>query len=253
MKGARPAWIVFGAAAAAVALLLARGERNGAAASSALDAERQRHVELVRLRDEGLRLRNDQPTAEEKARLEQGSAEAARLRARLGALEQEAAGLPSAIGAGPKVPAKDWIYAGRASPDSTIESVLWAASRGDVDRLSGLLAFAPDVRARVETLFSQLPAESQQDYGSPEKVVATLLAGSFPKDASAMTIQGGTILEREASVSVAVEHSDGATKNNMVKFQRTTDGWQVLVPSSVMASCEKLLLGDGHPPESATP
>lgn len=253
MSGARAAWILFAAATAAVALLVERGQRNAAAVASALDGERQRHLELQRLANENLRLRSAQTNAPENGRLEQGGAEASRLRARLAQLQQAAANSPTAIDRGPTVAAANWVYAGSESPDAAIESVLWAASHGDVDHLSGLLAFEPDVRARVDALFSQLPAASQQDYGSPERVVATLLAGSFPKDASAMTIQGGSAQGQDASVAVSVDHSDGPTKNNVVKFHRTADGWQLVVPSSVMASCEKILQGDQQAPESAAP
>jgi len=144
-------------------------------------------------------------------------------------------------------------YAGRADARAAIESVVWAASRGDVEHLAELLGFAPDVRPLAEAMFAQLPAASREEYGSPEKVVATLMAGSFPKDAASLTLFDGRTWGQDATVSMTVGHADGRSRTNTYLFHRSEDGWQLMVPASVLAGYAKTLTGAQQPPEAAPP
>ncbi len=156
------------------------------------------------------------------------------------------------------IPAADWAYAGRASPVSTFESVLWAASHGDVDRLAGLLDFSAEARAGAEAIFERLPPAARQQYGSADRVIATLLAGGFPKDASAMTMIADSQGEKAAALTIRVDHSEGQFHQNVYQFSRASEGWQLVVPADVMADYERIL-ADGPPsseistPESVPP
>jgi hypothetical protein len=247
---ARYYWILPLAAASAVAIFEIRIHDNVARQSAALRSERLRHVKLLALRAENLRLESAQLSDAERRRLESQHAEVDSLRARLNDLKRvndESAGSPVQL-------AKDWTYAGRATPRSTIESVLWAASRSDTDRLTNLVGFPPELRAQADAMFAHLPETSQQEYGSPEKVVATLLAGSFPRDAQASQVfvdrQYG---EEDASITMALTHSDGQSRTNLFRFHNTPDGWQLLIPASVMKDYEKTLLGEPQPSDTGAP
>jgi hypothetical protein len=197
-------------------------------------------------------LESGQPTAADFKTLQDQHAQAEALRRRLDELHRKKADAGNQESA--PLAAKDWAYLGHATPKATIESVLWAASRGDVDRLADLMGFAPGVRAAADTMFSRLPATSQHEYGTAEKVVATLLAGSFPKEAEAARVLadqqfGGD----DAAITMAVTHSDGQSRINLFQFHKTTDGWRLLIPAAILNDYEHTLLGDQQADEIGTP
>jgi hypothetical protein len=253
MRSPRTSWILAAAAAAVVAIAAALSHARVHRRSIALTEARRRNIEFHRLQDENRRLNSGQLSSPEREQLEAAHAEAEGLRARLASLQRNAAQPKEEDPEPDRLSAEAWINAGRETPRATIVSVLWAASRGDVDRLAGLVGFSPDVRERAEALFSKLPPASQQEYGSPEKVVATLLAGTFPKDASAATILADKTWGQDAAIAMTTEHSDGKARVNQFHFHRAPDGWQLLVPASVMAGYEKTVLGDPQSSETGAP
>jgi len=225
------------------------GRTGGAEAQQALrlGVARAENAELRRSEEERRRLLASQLTSAQRELLERRQAEMAALRLRLAALQRRADTENTSESEGKtahaSVPAAAWIYAGRDNPRAAFESVLWAASRGEVDPLVGLLGYTPEMRARADALFAQLPAPSQQEYGSPGKVIATLLAGSFPKDASSMTALGESDAGNGAALLMRVERSGGQAKSTLFQFHRAADGWQLMVPPGVMANLEKTLTG----------
>jgi hypothetical protein len=227
------------------------GHRSKARVHDLALATRQRD-RLRRVQDENRRLREQELTAEERDRLQAMHDEAEALRARINALK---ASLQASGGNGTLGPtlSADWVYAGRATPRASFESVLWTASRGDVDQLASLLDFDGEARGAAEAIFGNLPPDSRSEYPSAQKVVATLLSASFPKDASAMTPVGARVDGHDALLSFRVDHADGTSRTNVYHFRQETDGWRLLVPASVMADYEKMLAGDGRAPQVARP
>ena len=257
MSRNRLCWVLFAAAAVAVSVAVARRELRLLGQADALAAERQRHAEFAGLQSENGRLKAEQPSESERKRLGLRHAEAESLRARLLELQAKGAQADSTAALESEAPevvaAGDWIYAGRADPRAAIESVLWAASRGDVDQLSELIGFTHDVRVQAEAAFAQLPAESREEFGSPEKVVATLLAGSFPKDASSMNILADKQWGEDAGIAMSVNHEDGKSRTNQFRLHHTPDGWQLMVPASVVEGYQQTLMADSQPAEAAQP
>jgi hypothetical protein len=249
MNPRRYAWVLPVAAALAVSLLAARVHARATAQAAALSGERRQNLELRRLQDESRRLKSGQLSDEERSRLEALHTEENSLRARLAALQGEAA-IPAAPDAEPgELSAMDWANAGRETPRAAIESVLWAASRGDVEHLAALLGFQPDVRDQVDAMFSKLPEASQQSFGNAETVIATMLAGNFPKDASSMKILADKQWGEDAAIAMSVGHSDGQTRVNQFKFHKTPDGWQLMVPASVIEGYQEMLTSEPKPIE----
>jgi hypothetical protein len=136
------------------------------------------------------------------------------------------------------------VYAGRATPEASFESVLWAASHGNVDQLAELIDLEGKVRASAQELFDNLPPSSRQEYANPRKVVATLLAASFPKDAVAASAVDERKSDGDAFLSVQVEHSEGNARTNVYHLQKQDDGWHLLIPEGVMADFEKMLVDE---------
>ncbi len=251
MKPRTVAWTLFLSAAAALALLLGMSVARGRQRNAMLAREQTRHQVLLALQGENARLKALQPSAAELARLEAVKQESERLQQELTRAKpvEPAESKNTPYGLGETLAARDWSYSGRLDPKSTLESVLWAASRGELDPLAGLLGFTPDVRERADALFAQLPLVSQQEYGSPERVLATLIAGSFPKDASAMTVLGGGEWPdaAAAAISARVDHSDGISRINVYQLQHVQDGWQLVVPEEVLSGYMSTVAGPPAP------
>jgi hypothetical protein len=252
----RFAWALLTATTIATSILVVRAVRNATEKEAALEHEKAHSIERNRLLDEHRRLSAGQLSEAERGQLQFKRAELAGLKGRLLTLELRAAGDDrdeDDPGAPETLPSVDWIYAGRATPRAVMQSVLWSASRGDVDHLAELLAFTDDVRTKADAIFSGLPPASQREYGSPERVVATLLAGSFPKTATAMTIVGDRAADREAEIEMRVDHSSGGPRTNSFDLRRSEDGWRLIVPASVIEGYEKTVAGEQPTSEPDTP
>jgi cell division protein FtsL len=259
MTLARGSWICLVMAAFAVLCVTHRGRRAAALQMIALTNARHENLELHGLQSENRQWAAAQLTDEEARRLQQRHSEVEALRSRLLELTKKAGERQAADATEnaetAAIPATAWAYVGRATPEAAIQSVLWAASRGDVDRLASMLSFGADDRALAEAMYSQLPPEAQASYGSPQKVVATLLAGTFPKDASAATIGESHQWDEDAALSMDVAHTDGesAMHSNVFRFRRAADGWQLLVPPAVLAGYEKILQGEQPAGQTTAP
>jgi len=251
-------WVLFGAAAVGTSVVVVRGYTNAVAREAALLDGRAQSAILFKLQDANRRLLAEQIPAARRKQLEFKHAEVEGLRMRIEALKRSEARAEVGEAQDDTVepdtlPSSGWIYAGSATPRAAIESVLWAASHGDVDHLSQLLGLSDDVHSKADALFSQLPSAAREEYGSPERVVATLLAGSFPKDATAMTIIDDQHGEQESDIAMRVDHSSNGPRTGKFSLRKTSGGWQLMVPASVMAGYEKTLLGDQQPTEAGTP
>jgi hypothetical protein len=251
MRSSTLCWLALVLAVSGVAAASSGIRRMNAAKVQDLEVARKLNLELLRLRGENRRLKSEGVSNSERRRLELAHVEAEGLRARIASLQAREslwASTTVPLGYDPDtVSAREWVYAGRATPRAAIESVLWSAERGDVEQLTSLLGFSEANRERVDALFSRLPPAMQQEYGSAERVVATLMAGSFPKDASAMTIVGDDQGTEDSSVSMRVDHADGQVRTNVFSFHRTDAGWQLLVPESVLNGYETILRGNPNP------
>jgi hypothetical protein len=255
-RSPRWAWLLLLVTAAAVAGAVEYGRRGAAREAFALATARRENLELLRLRDENRHLEAARLTSAERSRLEAGRFEAKAARARLLELQHSigADGGDSDPGAShAPVPVEAWSYAGRESPRAALKSVLWAASHADVDALAGLIGFSPEVRKVAEALYAQLPADSKQEYASPERVVATLIAGNFPKDASAMSLENEKNFAAATVVVMRLDRSDGTSRTNWFLLQPAQDGWRLMVPPSVMADYQRILTGGAPSPDSPAP
>jgi hypothetical protein len=246
-------WLLPVAAAAAAIVAIDGMTRAAARRSAVLRFEQRERLDGLGLEEENARLRSTQISDEERVRLIASRAEADSLRKRIAELQR--AGREGGENVDRSViEVRDWAYRGRSNPKATIESVLWAASHGDVDRLAPLLGFAPETRPDADAMFARLPEASKQEYGSPEKVVATLLAGSFPANANSMKLfDEAQVGDQDAAIPITVSHSDGTSRTNVFRFHKAADGWQLLVPATVMQSYASTLQGGQENTESPGP
>ena len=133
--------------------------------------------------EERASLKARQPSAQEITGLVADSAAARSIRAHIAEMKQRIAGKPSA----PHEPFADSTPVTAISPDlcrpsTTPRAALMRLFFGQ--RLTGMSTvwptssnFQAQSRTEADAFFQQLPLASQQEYGSPERVVATLSTG----------------------------------------------------------------------------
>lgn len=132
---------------------------------------------------------------------------------------------------------------GRATPESATETVLWAAVGGDVDVLSNSFLLTPTAREKADAWFAGLSESTRQQYGSPEKVIALMIA----KDAaglSGMQVLGQKeIAPDNVGVRVRFGALDGKTKDDNLVMRRSTDGWRMVIPDNAVEKFARQLAG----------
>ena len=247
--------LVFGALVllvAAFAIVIVRQESACRGLKAELAIWQRQRAELARLRGENRDLSAARISSEELAQLRRTHAEADQLRLEIEALKQQPAvtppGNPEENYSKPSL-ASEWKLAGRATPRAAFESVLWAATHQDIDHLAALLGFDAKTRVKAEAFFAQLPPETQAQYGSPEKIAATMLAANMPANLNAVAGLGESTQQDRSQLFMQLQRSDGTVKANAYTFQRGPDGWQLIVPGSVLQGYEKELT-DGSVPVS---
>lgn len=159
---------------------------------------------------------------------------------------------PSAADAAPgRRAAADWRDAGSATPAATFETFVLAATEGDIDRLATLIAFEPVARAGLEATFAGLSAETRANYGTPEKLVATLLAVQVPRQLAAFTA-GPQLRANNGDLAVILHLETTGTSGSRsptFTFRPAPGCWRLLVPNHVLQGLANALAV----PPAATP
>jgi hypothetical protein len=200
--------------------------------SDDLERLRAEHAELTRLRDEVTTLKT---RTDDLAR----AAKAAQVQSR---------NEPPPPLASEMRPARSWKNSGLSSPTATFETAIWAASQGDIDVLATTVGFQPEGRARLESLFASLPPETRAQFGSPEKVFATLLASKIPTDMDGFGLVSQTEKSPdEVVLRMRMQRGEGKTKDDTFPTHRDADGmWRLIVPDKAVESYTRMLK-DGGP------
>lgn len=177
--------------------------------------------------------------AEELDRVLAERAAVARLREELAALRHRATGTAVAREARAPEPARPslvgnvlvfslWQNAGRATPEATFETGLWASVNGDIDTLTSLLLFDPEARNEAGVLFARLPAALQQEFVSPERLVAILAAKDVPLGSA--TILNQYPAANETKVAAQIFDAEGKHRMALLSLRSDATGWRFVVP-----------------------
>jgi hypothetical protein len=130
-------------------------------------------------------------------------------------------------------PAAAWKYQGQATPEAAVETMLWAATGGDLSTLKNTLALAPDTRSKAADLLASLPPAASQTYASPDDLMALLVAGNVPLDSAQVVAkqinQDGQVIEY-----LRLKDSDGRTRQVFLTLQKLSDSWRLTVPASAL-------------------
>ena len=132
---------------------------------------------------------------------------------------------------------------GKGTPAQAVESLLWAATGGDVDLLAEALMIEPKAKQKAADWFGTLPEATRSQYGSPEKVLALMIA----RDAA--TLSGMQLLGQQEikpdlmAVRVRMQVDSGKTKDETLPFYRAPDGWRMILPQDFLEKQMKAVGG----------
>jgi RNA polymerase sigma factor (sigma-70 family) len=194
-------------------------------------------------------------------------AEIARLRADLLAATKPTAPKSSATIARPDIstakgdftllkglkPAESMANLGRATPRDAFETLTWATNGGNVAAVADVMTLSADARAKLEDIFAGLPPETQAKFGSPEQLIANLMATT--------TQVAGMQVMRESpgargpgfdptttadnpdyrTLHVQVQYVDGRVRENDVVFQHVGPDWRVVFPALMVNKVAEML------------
>jgi hypothetical protein len=240
---------IFAVCLAPLAVVALRQRQANARLRAEATALRSQTSEVENLRAKRERLAARQLSPQELANLQEASLEVSRLRDEAAALRQQielaaAAGKPAPLPTEPVPAAPAWSNSGRATSLDAFNTGVWAVMQGDTDTLAGLISFDAEGRAMVEALFERLPPESRATYGSAEKVFATLLAARLPQDlSSAAVIESNASGDENHTLRMRLQHANGRTKDTNFRFKRDAEGWQIVVPTTIVENYTAMLKG----------
>lgn len=202
-------------------------------------------AEAARLRDRNRQLALQQMSAAELASLRGDHAEALRLREEMDRLTQklaeqpaqaaepEAPSTPIADGLDREpIPASAWKNAGTGTPQSTLQTALWATAAGNLDALAETLNLDAAARAKAEALLAAQPDGIRMQYSTPERFVALLTARDVPL--TSMQVSGALVRENDAELVVNLPTPEQPGHLVKLTLSRQSDGWRLNVPGTVI-------------------
>jgi RNA polymerase sigma factor (sigma-70 family) len=122
-------------------------------------------------------------------------------------------------------------HSGRTTPRAAFSTQLWAAAEGDVDLEQSAIALTPEGRAKLAALLATLPPASRSNYATPEKLMASVLAGS-PHPVGGMQVLGETArTPDDVILDTEWQHADDSiVHHSKVELQHDGSGWRMVVP-----------------------
>lgn len=231
----------------------------------ALRAERDRLIarQLERARAVASRRAEAGAAESELASLRRQHDEWARVRADLTKVEQAIARAKGETGAarpenssadeppplrGPMVKNAEWRNAGAASPEAALESFVWAATRGETESLGALLAIDAAGRKQLAEAFAQLSEEARASYGSPENMLATLIAVQVPQDLSAIgPVASLSLSNGDIALRTRTERVGAIAKDAVLTFRLADGRWRLVVPSEIASGAVAAALKTSAP------
>jgi len=143
-------------------------------------------------------------------------------------------------------PAGGWRNCGRATPESTIETVLWAASGGDLDSLKASLFIGDEARSKAASVLANLPDGSQRQFATPEDLLALIVAGNIPLDSALLAArqQNGS---NDVTEYLRLKDAQGRSRQVFLSLRNGPDGWRLSVPANVLEPIARVEVNPPNP------
>jgi RNA polymerase sigma factor (sigma-70 family) len=189
-------------------------------------------AELVRLRGEVAALRRSTQD------LAQARAEISQLRTKVRSAPPAPAG-ENKLAEG-LIPALSWSNAGVNTPAASYETLHWAKNYGQIQTMMSTFALDDAGKAKADALFATIPDSLRGQFGSPEQMMAGLLANTT-------AVAGMRVVDQteqgpdDAKLRVQYQYADGRVRDDTVDFHRYADGWRQIIPEPVVDKMGRML------------
>jgi hypothetical protein len=118
---------------------------------------------------------------------------------------------------------------GQATPGAALQTMIWAAMKGDEMTLTKMLVLSAEARASADQWIAGMPEETRGKW-TPEKLAALAITGVIT-DVSAAEIAGEKLDDpQHATVTLRIPGVDPA--KTKLQFQRGGEGWQAVLPAT---------------------
>lgn len=118
---------------------------------------------------------------------------------------------------------------GRATPRAAGETMAWALQQADFKTAAEGLTFGAPERQKLEAFIATLPEKSRSDYGTPEQLVALVMAGS-PKPIAGVQVLSRAQPDPDSEIArVQWQYQTGELHQDEIRFRRDADGWKQVV------------------------
>jgi hypothetical protein len=140
-------------------------------------------------------------------------------------------------------PAEALKNAGRSTPEAATETVLWAAVGGDVESLANSMVLTPTARDKADAWFAGLSESTRQQYGSPEKIIALMIAKDAAGLVGMQVLGQKEVAPDNVGVRIRFGSADGKTKDDSLLMRRVNDGWRLVMPDTAVEKFARQLAG----------
>lgn len=121
---------------------------------------------------------------------------------------------------------------GHATPSAAFQTFVWAALKGEDDRLAAMIAFNGEARAEAEEMMRALPEGVWTKYPTPEKLAALFFAAMLTAQPSAHI--AGVVQQDAQHAVVTVRGLTEKTQKFPMRLER--QDWQIAVPPGFAAT-----------------
>jgi hypothetical protein len=129
--------------------------------------------------------------------------------------------------------------AGRATPAAALQTLLWAALKGDDAQLASVISLSRTTREQASALLVNLPAQVRSTW-TPEKLGALFFTG-FCTEMTGAAINNVTISDANHA-TIAVRFTNGSKEVVLPLSVETGDGgWQVMLPEKAIDAIQRRL------------
>jgi hypothetical protein len=125
---------------------------------------------------------------------------------------------------------------GRGTPGMAVQTLVWAAIKGEDAVLVDALAVTGAEREKAEAFLARLPEASRVKYPTPESLAALAVMGEILRG-GALQIVGHTMVD-PLHATVRVRTSDEG-KEAKLPMRLGPGGWQMVVPEGAITAIER--------------
>jgi hypothetical protein len=128
--------------------------------------------------------------------------------------------------------------AGRATPETAIETFWWAVAQGDMKVLADSIAYEPKGKEIIAEIFAMISPRAQEYFGTPEVMMAAFAATQNARPLARFEVLGTEPIDAD---NVKVSYRLGDRANTMPL--RKVDGlWRVVDQGRVLADPDRQLM-----------